>query len=131
MLWHVLEHISDIEDGIFTLRKKLKNDGAIVVAVPNRDFDSKVYKKYWAAWDVLGHLYHFNHKSLIDFMKNNGFSLISKHPLFLDSYYISYLSSKYKNSFFPWINSLIIGTISNIHGVITSKYSSFMCLKKD
>ena len=48
MLWHVLEHISDIEDGIFTLRKKLKNDGAIVVAVPNRDsFDSKAYKKYW------------------------------------------------------------------------------------
>ena len=87
MLWHVLEHILDIEAGIFTLRKKLKNDGAIVVAVPNRDsFDSKVYKKYWAAWDVPRHLYHFNHKSLIDFMKNNGFSLISKHPLFLDSY---------------------------------------------
>ena len=133
MLWHVLEHISDIEAGIFTLRKKLKNDGAIVVAVPNRDsFDSKVYNKYWAAWDVPRHLYHFNHKSLIDFMKNNGFSLISKHPLFLDSYYISYLSSKYKNSFFPWINSLIIGTISNILGVITSKYSSsFYVFKKD
>ena len=102
------------------------------MAVPNRDsFDSKVYKKYWAAWDVPRHLYHFNHKSLIDFMKNNGFSLISKHPLFLDSYYISYLSSKYKNSFFPWINSLIIGTISNILGVITSKYSSsFYVFKK-
>ena len=133
MLWHVLEHILDIEAGIFTLRKKLKNDGALVVAVPNRDsFDSKVYNKYWAAWDVPRHLYHFNHKSLIDFMKNNGFSLISKHPLFLDSYYISYLSSKYKNSFFPWINSLIIGTISNILGVITSKYSSsFYVFKKD
>ena len=103
------------------------------MAVPNRDsFDSKVYKKYWAAWDVPRHLYHFNHKSLIDFMKNNGFSLISKHPLFLDSYYISFLSSKYKNSFFPWINSLIIGTISNILGVITSKYSSsFYVFKKD
>ena len=133
MLWHVLEHILDIQAGIFTLRKKLKNDGTIVVAVPNRDsFDSKVYKKYWAAWDVPRHLYHFNHKSLIDFMKNNGFSLISKHPLFLDSYYISYLSSKYKNSFFPWVNSLIIGTISNILGVITSKYSSsFYVFKKD
>ena len=72
------------------------------------------------------------YSSLIDFMKNNGFSLISKHPLFLDSYYISYLSSKYKNSFFPWINSLIIGTISNILGAITSKYSSsFYVFKKD
>ena len=133
MLWHVLEHISDIEAGILKLRKKLKNNGAIVVAVPNRDsFDSKVYKKYWAAWDVPRHLYHFNHKSLIDFMKNNGFSLISKHPLLLDSYYISYLSSRYKKSFFPWINSLIIGTISNILGAITSKYSSsFYVFKKD
>ena len=55
--WHIL----DIEAGIFTVRKKLKNDGAIVVAVPNRDsFDSKVYNKYWAAWDVPRHLYHFN-----------------------------------------------------------------------
>ena len=103
------------------------------MAVPNRDsYDSKVYKKYWAAWDVPRHLYHFNHISLIDFMKNNGFSLISKHPLFLDSYYISYLSSKNKNSFFPWINSLIIGTISNILGAITSKYSSsFYVFEKD
>ena len=133
MLWHVLEHILDIEAAIATFRKKLRKNGAIVVAVPNRDcFDSKVYNKYWAAWDVPRHIYHFNHNSLIDFMKNNGFSLISRHPLLLDAYYISYLSSKYKKSFFPWINSFLLGTISNILGAITSKYSSsFYVFKKD
>ncbi len=132
MLWHVLEHIPDIGGTIITLRKQLKKDGAIIVAVPNRDsFDSKVYMKHWAAWDVPRHLYHFNHKSLVNFMKNKGFSLVSKHPLFLDSYYVSYLSSKYKKSFFPWISALLVGTISNILGAVTSNYSSsFYIFKK-
>ena len=132
MLWHVLEHIPDIGGTIITLRKQLKKDGVIIVAVPNRDsFDSKVYMKHWAAWDVPRHLYHFNHKSLVNFMKNKGFSLVSKHPLFLDSYYVSYLSSKYKKSFFPWISALLVGTISNILGAVTSNYSSsFYIFKK-
>lgn len=125
MMWHVLEHIPDIYEAIVTLEKKLKHNGALVVAVPNRDcFDSRAYGKHWAAWDVPRHLYHFNHNSLQNLMKENGFSLISRHPLWLDSYYISYLSAKYKKSIFPWINAIVIGSISNILALFTSKYSS-------
>ena len=125
MMWHVLEHVPDINKTVIALEKKLKHNGALVVAVPNRDsFDSKAYGEHWAAWDVPRHLYHFNHNSLENLMKEKGFSLISKHPLWLDSYYVSYLSSKYKKSIFPWINSLVIGSLSNILAIITSKYSS-------
>ena len=125
MMWHVLEHLTDINETIIRLEKKLKHNGALVVAVPNRDsFDSKAYRKHWAAWDVPRHLYHFNHTSLENFMKEKGFNLVSKHPLWLDSYYVSYLSSKYKKSIFPWINSLVIGSLSNILAIFTSKYSS-------
>ena len=125
MMWHVLEHIPDINKTIIALEKKLKHNGALVVAVPNRDsFDSKAYRKHWAAWDVPRHLYHFNHNSLENLMKEKGFNLISRHPLWLDSYYVSYLSSKYKKSIFPWINSLVIGSLSNILAIFTSKYSS-------
>ena len=95
------------------------------MAVPNRaSFDSKAYREHWAAWDVPRHLYHFNHNSLENLMKEKGFTLISKHPLWLDSYYVSYLSSKYKKSIFPLINSLVIGSLSNILAIFTSKYSS-------
>ena len=125
MMWHVLEHIPDINETIIALEKKLKHNGALVVAVPNRDsLDSKVYREHLAAWDVPRHLYHFNHNSLKNLMKEKGFNLISKHPLWLDSYYVSYLSSKYKKSFFPWINALAIGSLSNILALFTSKYSS-------
>ena len=125
MMWHVLEHVPDINKTVIALEKKLKHNGALVVAVPNRDsFDSKAYREYWAAWDVPRHLYHFNHNSLENLMKEKGFSLVSKHPLWLDSYYVSYLSSKYKKSIFPWINSLVIGSLSNILAIFTSKYSS-------
>ena len=125
MMWHVLEHIPDINETIIALEKKLKHNGALVVAVPNRDsLDSKVYREHWAAWDVPRHLYHFNHNSLKNLMKEKGFNLISKHPLWLDSYYVSYLSSKYKKSIFPWINALAVGSLSNILAIFTSKYSS-------
>ena len=125
MMWHVLEHVPDIDETVISLEKKLKHNGALVLAVPNRDsFDSKAYREHWAAWDVPRHLYHFNHNSLENLMKEKGFSLISKHPLWLDSYYVSYLSSKYKKSIFPLINSLVIGSLSNILAIFTSKYSS-------
>ena len=125
MMWHVLEHVPDINKTVIALEKKLKHNGALVVAVPNRDsFDSKAYREHWAAWDVPRHLYHFNHNSLENLMKEKGFNLVSKHPLWLDSYYVSYLSSKYKKSIFPWINSLVIGSLSNILAIFTSKYSS-------
>ena len=125
MMWHVLEHVPDINKTIIRIGKTLKHNGALVLAVPNRDsFDSKVFEKHWAAWDVPRHLYHFNHNSLENLMKEKGFSLISKHPLWLDSYYVSYLSSKYKRSIFPWISALVIGSISNILALFTSKYSS-------
>ena len=125
MMWHVLEHVPDINKTVIALEKKLKHNGTLVVAVPNRDsFDSKAYGEHWAAWDVPRHLYHFNHNSLENLMKEKGFNLISKHPLWLDSYYVSYLSSKYKKSIFPWINALAVGSLSNILAIFTSKYSS-------
>jgi hypothetical protein len=57
-------------------------------------------------------------------MKNYSLSLISKKPLFLDAFYVSYLSEKNKKSYFPWTSAIIIGTISNILALFSSNYSS-------
>jgi SAM-dependent methyltransferase len=125
MMWHVLEHIPDLKKVFPKILERVNKNGFLVIAVPNRDcFDAKYYKNQWAAWDVPRHLYHFNHKSLLNFMSSYGLSFVFKRPLTLDSYYVSYLSEKNKKSYFPWISAIIIGTISNILALFSSKYSS-------
>ena len=125
MMWHVLEHIPDLKKVFPKILERVNKNGFLVIAVPNRDcFDAKYYKNQWAAWDVPRHLYHFNHKSLLHFMSCYGLSFVFKRPLTLDSYYVSYLSEKNKKSYFPWISAIIIGTISNILALFSSKYSS-------
>ena len=125
MMWHVIEHIPNLFKVLPKLLEKITPKGYLVIAVPNNNsFDSKVYNEKWAAWDVPRHLYHFNHKSLVKLMENHSLSLISKKPLFLDSFYVSYLSEKNKKSYFPGIFAVIIGMISNILALFSSNYSS-------
>ena len=125
MMWHVLEHIPDLKKVFPQILERLNKKGFLVIAVPNRDsFDAKYYKNHWAAWDVPRHLYHFNHKSLLNFMSCYGLSLVFKRPLTLDSFYVSYLSEKNKKFYFPWISAIIIGMISNILALFSSNYSS-------
>ena len=125
MMWHVIEHIPNLFHVLPNLLDNITPKGYLVIAVPNNNsFDSKFYNENWAAWDVPRHLYHFNHKSLVKLMKNYSLSLISKKPLFLDAFYVSYLSEKNKKSYFPWISAIIIGLLSNILALFSSNYSS-------
>ena len=60
-MWHVLEHVYNLADEWQTLRRLLKNDGRLVIAVPNcASLDAKHYREFWAAYDVPRHLWHFN-----------------------------------------------------------------------
>src|SRR5210317_1090842 len=125
MMWHVLEHIPDLKKVFPQILQRVNKNGFLVIAVPNRDcFDAKYYKNHWAAWDVPRHLYHFNHNSLENFMSCYGLSLVFKRPLTLDSYYVSYLSEKYKKTPFPLFSGFIIGFISNCLVLFTSNFSS-------
>jgi predicted SAM-dependent methyltransferase len=125
MMWHVLEHIPNVFTELPKIRQLIKKKGFLVVAVPNiNSLDAKFYSKYWAGLDVPRHLYHFNHTSLIQFLKREGFSLITKHPLPLDSYYVSMLSEKNKRSLFSFVNAIIIGSISNFFALFSTNFSS-------
>ena len=125
MMWHVLEHIPDLKKVFPKILERVNKNGFLVIAVPNRDcFDAKYYKNHWAAWDVPRHLYHFNHKSLLNFMSSYGLSFVFKRPLTLDSYYVSYLSEKYKKAPFPLFSGFIIGFLSNCLALFTSNFSS-------
>jgi 2-polyprenyl-3-methyl-5-hydroxy-6-metoxy-1,4-benzoquinol methylase len=61
-MWHVLEHVPDLDFQIKELKRLLKPT-ELIVAVPNfKSFDAKHYGALWAAYDVPIHL-HFLKKS--------------------------------------------------------------------
>lgn len=124
-LWHVLEHVHNLHSYVERLKNLLKPEGKIFIAVPNyQSLDSSVYKLYWAAYDVPRHLYHFNPKAINILMKEHGLKVVSKKPMWFDSFYISLLSSKYKNGKTKWINAGVIGLRSNVKALFNKDYCS-------
>ena len=124
-LWHVLEHVHDLHPYLEQLKKVLKQNGKLFVAVPNyTSSDAKKYKQYWAAYDVPRHLYHFSPRSMIQLMNSHQLSIIHFMPMLLDSFYISLLSSKYKNGRTNWIAAGWNGLWSDILAIRNKKKSS-------
>lgn len=114
-LWHVLEHVHDLAAYIQQLKFLLKPEGKIFIAVPNyTSKDAAVYKEYWAAYDVPRHLYHFSPNSIQLLVEKNGLKLIDQKGMWYDSFYISMLSSKYKNGSASLIAAFFNGLRSNI-----------------
>ena len=109
-LWHVAEHLYDIDGYFNEIKRLLKPQGIVLVALPNSySFDSSHYGKYWAAYDVPRHLWHFNYKTFSDFVAKAGFTISSTHPLPLDVFYISILSEKHKKSQTAFLSGVITG----------------------
>lgn len=114
-LWHVLEHVHDLHNYIEQLKKVLKRDGKLFIAVPNyTSGDESVYKEHWAAYDVPRHLYHFSPASMKVLMEKYGLRIQQYKPMWYDSFYISMLSSKYKNGKTNLFTAFLNGLRSNM-----------------
>jgi 2-polyprenyl-3-methyl-5-hydroxy-6-metoxy-1,4-benzoquinol methylase len=128
-LWHVLEHIPDLNNTISQLKGLLSVNGHLIIAVPNHNsFDAKHYKQHWAGYDVPRHLYHFHKESLKSIMEPKGFELVKTKPMVFDSFYVSLLSEKYKynNLIINYLKGFTIGLISNIASIFTKESSSII-----
>lgn len=128
-MWHVLEHVHDLKPYLNQCFKSLKKHGRLIIAVPNyTSFDAKYYKKYWAAYDLPRHLYHFSPKSMSILLNEFGFEIVTIKPMWYDSYYVSLLSEKYKQAGkLGLLLAVVIGTISNLFTISdTSKSSSII-----
>ena len=124
-LWHVLEHVSELDFTLQKYSKLLKINGLLILAVPNvASFDAVHYGPYWAAYDVPRHLWHFKPKGLVHKLEDHGFGLLKTYPLWFDSFYISILSETYAKKNFPFLRGLFIGLYSNLKALITKEYSS-------
>ena len=127
-LWHVLEHIPELNKTFKILKSKLSNTGKFLIAVPNyQSFDAMHYREFWAAYDVPRHLYHFSMKTMQLFLNNHGLNIYRIIPMKFDSFYVSLLSEKYKYGKSNYIKSFINGYKSNIYAKYNNNnYSSLI-----
>ena len=127
-LWHVLEHIPDLNQTLSILKKLLSKKGKLIIGVPNhKAYDAILYKEYWAAYDVPRHLYHFDQQTMQKLMEKHQLKLNQILPMKFDSYYVSLLSEKYKTGRQNYFKSVITGYKSNTYAKSNNNnYSSLI-----
>lgn len=125
-LWHVLEHVHDLQGYLQQIKILLKPAGKLFVAVPNyTSYDAKKYGLYWAAYDVPRHLYHFSPSSISVLIQAHQLKVVAVKPMWFDSFYVSMLSEKYKTGNTNLISAFLTGFISNVKAFMnTQKCSS-------
>ncbi|WP_353722686.1 class I SAM-dependent methyltransferase [Dyadobacter sp. 676] len=116
-LWHVLEHVHKLNETIDWLQNHLRPNGRIIIAVPNpQSHDAAKYGRFWAAYDVPRHLYHFTRASMKNLLQRHDLVVKKILPMWFDSFYVSMLSTKYKNKKMNIFDSVITGLQSNLKG---------------
>jgi 2-polyprenyl-3-methyl-5-hydroxy-6-metoxy-1,4-benzoquinol methylase len=131
-MWHVLEHVPNLEDQLSELKRLLKSDGTLVVAVPNfKSFDAGYYGNFWAAYDVPRHLWHFSKTAIQGLFQKQDLNLIQVLPMKFDSFYVSLLSEKYKTGKMNYFNAFRIGWLSNLKAKRSKEYSSHIYVLKN
>ena len=130
-MWHVLEHVPNLEETIRDVEALLKPNGILIIAVPNfYSFDAPYYKNFWAAFDVPRHLWHFS-KASMNKLFSDKLSLLKISPMVFDSFYVSILSEKNKSGKLNLLKAFFVGLRSNIYALSTKEYSSLIyCYKK-
>lgn len=130
-MWHVLEHLLNINDQLAQLNARLNENGTLLIAVPNHEsLDAKHYGVHWAAWDVPIHLWHFSKKTMKSLVEQNGFELVEVKNMAFDSFYVSLLSEKYKTGSMRPIHAFYTGLRSNLAGRSAKNMSSLVYIFK-
>ena len=131
-MWHVLEHVPDVEHQVAELKRLLKPSGTIIIAVPNfKSYDANHYKEFWAAYDVPRHLWHFSKTAIEKLFDKQNMNLEDLKPMWFDSFYVSLLSEKYKSGKMNFISGFFIGLISNVSGFFKKEFSSHIYVLKN
>lgn len=126
-MWHVLEHLPDIDQSVQEILDLVSEGGYFFVAVPNyKSFDACYYKKHWAAYDVPRHVWHFSQESMELLAEKWGVQLIKTKPMWYDSFYVSLLSEKYKTGRSNYIKAFFIGLWSNLKAIKSGEFSSLI-----
>lgn len=113
-MWHVLEHVHDINERMAKINQLLKLNGIAIIAVPNPEsYDAHHYIDKWAAYDVPRHLFHFTQNALKTLAEKHGFTVREILPMKFDAFYVSLLSEKYKTGRSSVLKATMTGIKSN------------------
>ena len=124
-LWHVLEHLEQLNETMEQFGKLLKPGGTLAIAVPNcESYDARKYKNHWAAYDVPRHLWHFRKKQMNILAKNHGFTISEIKKMPFDAFYISMMSEKYAGHTAPFIRGILTGTAGYVASLLDNSKSS-------
>jgi 2-polyprenyl-3-methyl-5-hydroxy-6-metoxy-1,4-benzoquinol methylase len=131
-LWHVLEHVHLLHERMKKVVEIMKPDGILIIAVPNCDsWDAYYYGKFWAAYDLPRHLYHFSQETMKNLAQKHGLKIDKIIPMKLDAFYISLLSEKYAKGKQNYLRAVLNGVRSNSFARKNKKnYSSLIYLLK-
>ncbi|WP_413999753.1 class I SAM-dependent methyltransferase [Flavobacterium sp. W1B] len=131
-MWHVLEHVPNLDNQIKELKRLLKPKGTLIIAVPNfKSFDAKYYGAFWAAYDVPIHFWHFSKKTIKILFEKEAIELEKVLPMKFDSFYVSLLSEKYKYGKMNFVKAFFIGLQSNWKAKQNFEYSSHIYVLKN
>ena len=122
-MWHVLEHVHQLDKYIQQAKTLLSQGGKLIIAVPNyTSKDAETYTTEWAAYDVPRHLYHFSPESMRRLMSRHGLRVKDVYPMWLDSFYVSMLSEKYRKG--SLLRAVWNGCISNLKALVNKERCS-------
>ena len=75
LMSHSLEHFSSPVEALRRIRRFLKEDGLLVIHVPNvHSLEFKLFGRWWFQLDPPRHFYHFDRASLTAALAKAGFS---------------------------------------------------------
>lgn len=131
-MWHVLEHVHELKSRIRQIKSLLQPGGYAFIAVPNHaSYDAQSYNRFWAAYDLPRHLYHFDIQTITKLFAQEQMTLKKALPMKMDAFYVSMLSEKYKTGKMNYPGAVLTGLKSNLEaGGKAEKYSSVIYIFK-
>lgn len=122
-MWHVLEHVHDLNDTLVSLISLLNQGGYLFIALPNyQSLDARYYQDKWAAYDVPRHLWHFNESAIKGLAIKHGLRHVKTTPMKFDALYVSMLSEQYRKG--SRAKGFLKGIRSNLSARKKTPYSS-------
>jgi len=123
LMSHSLEHFPSPVDALRRIYRFLKDDGLLVIHVPNvHSLEFKLFGRWWFQLDPPRHFYHFDHSSLTAILAKAGFMAHVARTAVSSVFFMASLDRAWKHRFgreVPFrklIGLLIAGPISFVAG---------------
>lgn len=95
-MWHVFEHLSNPSATLQKMKSILKDDGLVVISVPNfASLQSRISKEKWFHLDLPRHLFHFTPESMDKILNRNGFEVFKRNYVSMEYSYFGMIQSLY------------------------------------